>query len=220
MQRCLILGLGLVLLGAPATAQFAPLPPEGRVNAVVCGKLPATIVLDVVLLDNADANLPVKDSFVATLKRRGVRIAPGAALVLTLGIETVREAVSVKPPDLIDVQVGQANEDAARIQPGDNSIGDQGLTKVRANIWSNRRDSVLGGRRRVVEGQMVDQVKLRASLNRRADGRCLWQGDALQELNGANAARAALSLAPFLAGALGKPVRNQPLEALRAQNGG
>lgn len=218
MLRCLI--LGLVLLGTPAAAQLVPPPPEGRVNAIVCGDIPATMVLDVVLLDNADANLPVKDSFVATLRRQGVRIASGAALVLTLGIETVRETVSIKPPDLIEVQVGQANKDAARVAPGDTSIGEQGLTRVRANIWSNRRDSVLGGRRRVVEGEMIDQVKLSASLNRRADGRCLWQGDAVQELNGADAARAARRLAPLLAGLLGKPVRDQPLETLRGPNGG
>ncbi|MEE8333367.1 MAG: hypothetical protein V3R85_05925 [Alphaproteobacteria bacterium] len=218
MLRCLI--LGLILLGTPAAAQFVPPLPEGRVNAIVCGDVPATLVLDVVLLDNADANLPVKDSFVATLRGRGVRIAPGASLVLTLGIETVREAVNVKPPDLVDVQVGQANEDSARTEPGDTSIGEQGMTKVRANIWSNRRDSVLGGRRRVVEGQMVDQVKLSASLNRRADGRCLWQGDAVQELNGANAARAARTLAPFLAHSLGKSIRNRPLETLSGANGG
>ncbi len=217
MLRRLI--LGLVLLGAPAAAQFVPPPPEGRVNAIICGDIPATMVLDVVLLDNADANLPVKDSFVATLRDRGVKISPGANLVLTLGIETVREAVSVKPPDMIEVRVGQANEDAARIEPGDTSVGEQGLTRVRANIWSNRRDSVLGGRRRVVEGEMIDQVKLSASLNRRADGRCLWQGDAVQELNGADAARAARMLAPLLAGSLGKSVRDRPLDTLRGPNG-
>ncbi len=218
MFRCLI--LGLVLLGVPAAAQIVPPPPEGRLNAIVCGEMPATVVLDLVLLDNADANLPVKDSFVATLRRRGVRIAPGAAMVLTLGVETVREAATVKPPDLVEVRIGQGNEDSARTQPGDNSIGEQGMTKIRANIWSNRRDSVLGGRRRVVEGQVIDQVKLSASLNRRDDGRCLWQGDAIQELNGADAARAARLLAPFLAGALGKTVRNRPLGTMRPPDGG
>jgi len=217
MFRCMI--LGLVLLGAPAAAQIVPPPPEGRVNAILCGELPATVELDVVLLDNADENLPVRDSFVAGLARRGVRVAPGAALVLTLGIETLREAARVKPPDLVDVRVGQANRDAAR-RRGDTGVGDQGTANVRANIWSNRSDSVLGGRRHVVEGQMVDQVKLSASLNRRDDGRCLWQGDAVQDLNGADAARAARTLAPYLAGAFGKSVPNRPLEKLRPPGGG
>lgn len=217
MFRCLV--LGLVLLGAPAAAQVVPPPPEGRVNAIRCGELPASVVLEVVLLDNADENLPVKDGFVAGLERRGVRVAPGAPLVLTLGIETVREAARVKPPDLVDVRVGQANQDAARSRR-DTGVGDQGTANVRANIWSNQRDSVLGGRRHVVEGQMIDQVKLSASLNRRDDGRCLWQGDAVQELNGADAAPAARSLAPYLAAAFGKSIANRPLDRIRPAGGG
>lgn len=209
MPRFLI--LVLVLLGTPAAAQLPPLEPEGRVNAFLCGEVPAKAAIDVVLLDNADANLAVKDSFVATLRRQGVRIVPGAALVLTLDIRTVREGQSVKPPDLVDVRVGQPNEDSARPGPNDPGVRDQGLAGVRANIWSNRRDSVLGGRRQVVEGRRVDQVSVNASLNRRVDGRCLWQGDAVQELGGGDAAEAAQSLAPYLARAFGKTVRDRPL---------
>jgi len=213
MFRYLI--LVLALLGGPAAAQTVPPPPEGRLNAILCGELPAGVALEVVLLDNADGNLPVKESFIAGLARRGVTVAPDAPLVLTLGIETVREAAVVKPPDMIDVQVGQGNRDAARTDPADTSVGEQGTANVRANIWSNRSDSVLGGRRHVVEGQMVDEVKLSASLNRRDDGRCLWQGDAVQELDGADAAVTARDLAPYLAAAFGKSVPNRPLRRLR-----
>lgn len=187
-----------VFLAASATARDAP----GRLSSYFCGTMPANLSVEVVLLDNADANLRIKNAFVDRLRRQGVAVQPGAALTLTLEIAAVREFEERgKEESLIELRVGQANRE----------LGQQGDVDLRGSVWSSSQDSLVGGRRKGPASLAVNRVRLTASLNRRADGHCLWQGEAIHELNGREVEPVAMALVPSLVGAFGKTVPPRPI---------
>jgi hypothetical protein len=199
MRATPLTGLFLfVFLAAAATAQEAP----GRLSSYFCGTMPANMSVEVVLLDNSDANLRIKDAFVDRLRRRGVAVQPGAALTLTLEIAAVREFEERgKEESLIELRVGQANRE----------LGQQGDVDLRGSVWSNSQDSLVGGRRKGPASLAVNRVRLTASLNRRADGFCLWQGEAIHELDGQELEPVAMGLVPALVDAFGKTVTPRPI---------
>lgn len=182
-----------LLVSSPARGQSEA--PDGRLNAFSCEKLPSPLKIDVQVLDNAPRYLRFRDKFVEQLVRDGISVMAGAALVLTLEVRTEREL-----------------SDPTKGNIGEVRIGKSGGVSVRGKIWSNTGDSVLGGRKKSADRRAVDRLKVKANLDRRKDGRCLWQGEILHDLYGRDPDKAARRLAPILAGAIGQSVQNQPVE--------
>lgn len=187
-----------VFLAASVTAQEGP----GRLIGTSCGAMPANPSVEIVLLDNVDANVRIKNAFVDGLRRRGVAVQAGAALMLTLEIVPVREFEGAGESNyVIELRVGQANRD----------LGQQGDVNLRGSVWSSSENSLVGGPRKGSPGLAVDRVRLTASLNSRVDGHCLWQGEAVHELNGRELEPVAMALVPSLVGAFGKTVTPRPI---------
>lgn len=208
MRFSLLAGLTLFVLAAlPVAAQDAEPdadPAPGRLSAYYCGSMPSDYSVDVVLLDNKDENLLIKDAFVSGLTRRGVTVREGAPLILTLEIAPVREfEQSDGRRGIIEMRVGQPDYD----------LDQQGDVDVRGSVWSNTRDSLVGGRRGGPSELAVNRLRMVAALNSRVDGRCLWQGEATHELGNREVPELALALVPPLVGAFGKSVAPTPLDA-------
>ena len=198
--------VALVLIGIqPGRAQEAADNVAPRLTAFACGVLPQPLRVDVQVMDNSEQQLRYRDTFVARLHKSGVEVASGAPLLLTLDVRKVVEFDRGEGGDLFELRAGPENED----------IGREGDLFMRGNVWSNHGNSVLGGRKRGPGQLSTDQLQVTASVNRRDNGRCLWQGEVRYNLKGDDADEAAQRIMPILAGALGKTVRDKPVRIVR-----
>lgn len=195
--------LALVFAFLPALPVFPAGPPEGYLTAFVCEKLVGPLQVASRIADNTDENVRLHGLLVERLASRGVTVQPNAALTMSFDVRRVREAEIRKPGDLIDVRVG---EDEERI-----GLGKEGFAKVHMNIWSNAHDSVIGGRRQTVQRHMVDRLRISVAINNRADGRCMWRGEVVQNLDGRDVRRAADKMIPILADSIGTSATQRPI---------
>ncbi len=186
----------------PALPVFSAGPPDGYLTAFVCEKMAGPLQVASRIEDNTDENVRLHGLLVKRLASRGVTVQPSAALTMSFDVRRVREAEIRKPGDLIDVRVGEDEE----------RIGQEGFAKVHMNIWSNARDSVIGGRRETVRSGMVDRLRISVAINSRADGRCLWRGEVVQNLDGRDARRAAEKMIPILADSIGTSATQRPID--------
>ena len=191
-----------VALAAPAYAENdAPPPPRGYLTAFACETLTTPLQLRVEVMDNTDQNLKLKDLLVQRLQKNGAQIVDSSPQVLSLEVAVARQATRNKPGDMVDVRVGGEKPEE----------GTSDYARVRMNIWSSTRDSLLTGRQPSVEEEGFDMLRLRASLNSRADGRCLWQGEIIENLDGEDAYGAAAKVIFHLADAVGQAVNRKPV---------
>lgn len=184
--------IAVALLAAPAAVAQSDNGDAGRLNTYACEKLPSPLKLDVQIFDNAPRYLRLKENFTARLNKRGIVMAADAPLVLTLDVGTERE---FQPTDKRGI--------------GELRVGSGGGVSLRGKIWSNTDDSVLGGRKKSSQRRAVDRLRVTASLNRRDDGRCVWQGEILYALGGGDPDQAAFRFMPPLADAIGQSIRNK-----------
>jgi hypothetical protein len=195
--------IALALIGIqPGQAQQSDDPSaDSRLNAFACEVLPTPLRVDVQILDNAERHVRFRDTFVARLRKAGVEVAGNAPHILTLEVRKVVEFERREGGEFFELRAGQENE----------NIGRDGDLFMRGNVWSNQSDSVLGGRKRDPGQLSTDQLQVNASVNRRDDGRCLWQGEIRHDLKGEDADDTAHQMLPILADALGKTVRNRAI---------
>lgn len=132
------------------------------VSALVLRDIPAPTVLAVEPRDDTDVNLQIARQFEAELKARGIRVDRNAPLAIrfTSGSETA----------LSRGRGGSLGE--ARVE---NDVE----SRVILNLWSNSKDSVVGGRVDPAGGIVDSRFRLRATLDDRRNGERLWQGDAV-----------------------------------------
>lgn len=198
----LALALALALAAPAVAANDAPPPPRGYLTAFACETLAKPLRIHVEAADNSPQNIRLKDLLVKRLTKNGAEIVASSPQVLSLDVAIERQATRDKPPDMVDVRVGNKRPD--------NSVN-RDFARVRMNIWSTTRDSLLTGRQTGVEQQGFDMLQLRASLNSRTDGRCLWQGEIIEDLEGDDPYKAAAKLIPDLADAVGHAVDRKPI---------
>ncbi len=195
---CVSLGLAVSYGAVAQEAEGA----QGLVESRLCGNIPANQPVEVLVLDNSDANLRIRESFAAALRRKGVVVGNGAPLTLTLDILPVREyQQGGGGGDLFELRVGQADREA----------GEQGDIDFRSNVWSSSRNSLVGGRTRGPSALSVNRVRVTALLNRRVGGECLWQGEAEHELGDREVEEVVGRLIAPLADTFGKAVAAHPL---------
>ena len=170
-------------------------------NAYECGSFPKPLSLSVQVLDNAERLLKFKGQFEKELRAAGAKIAANAPAIVTLDVRTVREFQGNRAGPLIELRAGQENS----------NIGQDGTVFFRGNVWSSKNSSVLGGPKRVYGQNSLNRLQVTANINRRNDGRCLWQGEILHNFDGDNADRVTLRIMNILATSLGTTVRNKAL---------
>ena len=198
----LFLALAIALVAPAHAEENAPTPPRGYLTAFACETLTTPLQVKVEAMDNTDQNLRLKDLLVQRLQKNGATVADTSPQVLSLEVAVARQATRNKPGDMIDVRVGGEQPEA----------GTSDYARVRMNIWSSTRDSLLTGRQPSVEEEGFDVLRLRASLNSRADGRCLWQGEIIENLDGEDAYGAAAKVIARLADAVGQAVNRKPID--------
>lgn len=191
--------LAAAALGAPGAAAESP---DGYVTAFSCEPMQRPLSVTPQILDNTDENVRLHGILVERLAERGVTVDDAAGQTMSFNVERVREAAVRKPGDLVDVRVGQEDPD---------DLGREGFASVHMNIWSNSRDSVIGGRRDTVEHRLVDRLHISVTINSKADGRCLWRGEVVQNLDGRDPGRTAEQMIPILTRAIGKSLSQQPI---------
>lgn len=195
-----------LLISALALASALPVlaadPPAGYLTAFVCEQMSKPLSVSSLIQDNTDENVRLHGLLVKRLAKNSVTVGPGANVSMSFEVTRVREAAKRKPGDLIDVRVGEDEE----------NIGQEGFAKVHMNIWSNAKDSVIGGRRETLESRLVDQLRIAIAINSKSDGRCLWRGEVVQNLDGRDASRTADRMIPILADAVGTSVKQKPID--------
>lgn len=192
----LILASIVLAVAVPAAGQ-APSVATARVTAFACAKLPSPLRIEVEAADGSPYADRLKRVLVRSLAARQAIVTPGAPLRLSLYVGLVREPEIRKGRDLGQFSRGNASDQR---------------TRFRINLWSNRRDSVIGGRRDEVLASSVDELHVEITLDDRSDGQCIWQGEAVHRLDGRDELAAAERIIPLLIDRLGRTARAEPVQ--------
>ena len=187
--------IALVLLAVPRVGS-ADEHRRVHVSAYACESLPKPLAVEVDLGDDSESYRKLRDVLVDSLAGRQVAVRDGASLRLSLYLETQRESERRKGRDL--GQFSQGNSSDQR-------------TRFRMTLWSNRQDSVFGGRKDRVLYKAVNELRIAITINDMRNGRCVWQGEAKYDLDGADEFRTAARVIPLLTRQLGRTVKNQTL---------
>ncbi len=196
VNRLIVAAVIVAAAAAPAAAQATD-EPAGRVTAFACESLPSPLKIDIEVPDASAQADRLRRVLVRSLAARRAIVTPGAPFRLNLYVGLVREPEIRKGRDLGRFSRGNANDER---------------TQFRINLWSNRRDSIFGGRRDELLSVAVDKVHVEITLDSRADGRCVWQGEAVYRLDGRDEWAAAEQIIPMLVDRLGRSARAEPIE--------
>jgi hypothetical protein len=194
----MLLRLALTLLLLPGTALASE---RATLSATLFRDLPAGATVGVGIYDDSEANLAVRDAFLAALEGQGVAVAPAGEAVLEL---------------MLDVRVREG-----RLQTTSPTLGEArtnlGESEVEVNVLSNTRDSLLGGRRSDPGTRILREglVNLNAQLRDPAAREILWQGDATTAMDARGVDGLALLLVDPLAEAYGRNAANETVSLAR-----
>jgi hypothetical protein len=207
MQRLtafsLILSLTLVFDATVPEAQGQSLNPTvSRLNAVSCEPLPAPLQTEVIILDDTDQIIAFRKLFEEKLLAKGVAISKTAPTIATLDIKIEREIPVAPRGDPSDLGRSEENR----------GIGREATGSGQGNVWSTKDTSLFGGPKEQSNRLSLNQLQISVDINRRDDGRCLWQGKVLHDFHGDEDANALTAkILPVLAQSLGKTISDRKL---------
>ncbi len=187
MKRFLTI-MALTVLATPAAA-------DGLSSGYVCGQFPPAYNVDVEVNDDSPQMLKIKDSAIRALKRDHTGISDSADLILAIDARTRLEGTKRKKPDLGSVTDGSSERIRARM-----------------NLWSNKRDSIVGGRKTTVIAEAIDEVRVEITVNDKSNGKCVWRGEALHSAGGADTWVVAEKLTLHLIKLIGRSFRDKEFE--------
>ena len=101
-------------------------------------RLPEGFPIELVVFDDSDTNLEIRESLAAALERNGRLIETGAPLELSLESAIVQPEFSESAPSLGRIRAGNENQTGNR--------GSEHGVAAEVNVWSSSKDSLLGGR--------------------------------------------------------------------------
>ncbi|NQU71830.1 MAG: hypothetical protein HQ514_14850 [Rhodospirillales bacterium] len=189
-----LLGAALLAIASPSHAGAAH---PGWLTAFACGKLPTPLTVEVDAQDDNQQSRQLKKSLIKALTDRKARITANAPLIVSLHVETVREGAQYKGRDLGEFSRGNRSDER---------------TKFRMNLWSNRKDSVIGGRKDTLLSQGLNELHVAIEIHDKSNGQCVWQGQAKLDLDGRDEFSTTRQIIPLLVTTLGKTVRAEPLK--------
>lgn len=195
----------LICLSGGAMAQTTPTAEQGGyITAFSCTSLPTPLSVEVVTFDDSDPALKLQSLLVKQLQTRKIELDSDAPLRLSIDMHVAFERARQRRPDLIRLSR------RAR-PPEDSTLHEDYETRAEVNIWSTRRDSLAGGRRPTVIGRNLEQLRLALAVHDKSTGRCLWQGEAVIDLNGRDRWAEAMRILPQLVASIGKAETRKPL---------
>lgn len=195
MLNRLVLAAALLAVAVPAAGQGTG-KPAGRVTSFACASLPASLNVSVETPDAPAQADRLRRVLVESLAARRAVVSADAPLQLSLYVGLVRGP-----------EIGEGNvlNQIDRDDEGDENI------QIRVDIWSNRRNSVIGGRRDLHPTTDVDKLRIEITLDSRTDGRCVWQGNAEYRLDGRDEIATAEKMIPLLVERLGRSAKAEPI---------
>ena len=195
MVNRLALAAVLIATAIPAAGQGVE-KPAGRVTSFACVALPSPLNISVETPDAAAQTDRLRRVLVKSLGTRQAVVSPGAPLKLSLYVGLVRGP-----------EIGEGSE-LDLIDSDDES--DENI-QIRVDLWSNRRNSVIGGRRDLNPTVDVEKLRIEITLDSRANGRCVWQGNAEYRLDGRDETATAEKMIPLLIERLGRSAKAEPI---------
>jgi hypothetical protein len=187
MKRFLSITI-FTLIATPAMA-------DGLLSGYACGQMPATYKINVEVADDSPQMLRIRDTAIQALKRKQAQLSGSAELVLAIDTHTLREGAKRKKRDLGSVTDGSSEHIRARM-----------------NLWSNRKDSIIGGRRDGLTKGALDEVCVEITINDKSSGKCVWRGEALYGSAGEDQWVIAEKTVLKLIDVLGRDIRDQKFE--------
>lgn len=176
------------------------------ITAFACGDLPKRPSVQVISTDDSGEALALRKRLVSVLRARGVKVNSKARLRLTIETRREVEATPARKPDLVEL----SRRDQEPVEGGP---GGGYETRVEVNIWSSRKDSLVGGRTSGKTGRVYEQLQMEISINDRHSGACLWKGTAFHNLAGRALWREAKRVVGPLVRSIGKKAARKPFIA-------
>lgn len=202
--RCAAIAAAALLVAGPLPAAEGQLAQAsagaGRVNSTLYHQLPEGFPVEVIVFDDNELNVDIRDRFTEELAKAGHLSAVDAPLELSFETEVVTGSIATHKPSL--GRIGGSSEEEV------GNRGSRSGVDVEINVWSNTQDSVLGGRKSESTSRET-LYRLVAQLRDRATGRVLWRGEAVCTMVTSDQKRLARSMVPPLVGAYGASVKDQ-----------
>ncbi len=194
----IVLAVTMSLAGvAAAGVALAQSAATAVLNAVLYRPIPAGAAVHVRTLDDSPQHQDLKRRFEAALRDRGYAIDPAPT----------RLVITVEPRD----QIGFWNYQSGALieaQRGYDRIARKDLDSYMVNLYNSRQGGLINRPDRP-SGVNPSRFRLEARLEDRSDGRTLWQGWTSAELTVGDGQSLWTAMAPPLAGAVGRTVREQ-----------
>lgn len=160
----------------------------GQLVAFACGTMPEQAQLDVQLFDDTPREKALRDTIEGELTRDGYTVAAVGNIRVTFEGAMERDLDPSREGYL--GQLRSTNRE----------------TEFRLNMWSSSGNSVIGGVQR--PGSAAPSFyKLTVFAHDKANGRCLWQGEARHPMEGNNEADIARRLVPVVLRHFGQTVQ-------------
>lgn len=184
-----------LLTTAAFIAFVSPAAAEGILSGYACGTMPTAYKVEVEVGDDSAQMLEIRTSAIQALKKKRAEVSGSAELVLAIDIHTLREGAVRKKPDL-------------------GSVTDSSSERIRArmNLWSNKRDSIIGGRKSGFVRGALDEIRIEITINDKSTGKCIWRGEALYDTAGLDQWVVAEKSVLRLIDALGQDIRDREFE--------
>jgi hypothetical protein len=184
-----------ILLIAALAAFSTHAAADGVLSGYACGQMPATFKVDIEVGDDSEQMLKIQKLITRVLQQKQAKVSGSANLVLAIDVLTRREGTIRQKPNL-------------------GSVSDGSREQIRAwmNVWSNKSESLIGGRKAgVVEGT-ADDVRVEITINDKSNGKCIWRGDSVHSGAGEDQWIFAEKSALRLIDEIGRDFRDRPFE--------
>ena len=189
----ILLSAALLAIAMPSHAATAQ---PGSLTAFACGKLPSPLWVEVDAQDDSRQSARLKNALIKALIADRTLITANAPLKVSLHVETLRESARYKGRDLGEFSRGNRNAER---------------TKFRMNLWSNRKDSVIGGRKDAILSRGLDELHVAIEIHDKSNGQCVWRGQARLDLDGQDEFSTARRIITLITRSIGKTIRAAPL---------
>jgi hypothetical protein len=165
---------------------------DATISTLECEPLTKNASIQLNPADDSDLYLSVKKAVRDAVEQSGHPVAEKAPLELYYSLAETAVEVREAGPSLGHLEVRTVNREVR--------------SQLLVNIWSNKQDSLIGGRR-TESGVRVSNVLIATfELNRLDNGRCVWRGEGAVELGAVTAQDVARSLATAVASRIGQAI--------------
>jgi len=165
---------------------------DATISTQVCEPLKRNAGLQLTPADDSDLYLSVKDGLEDTLRKIGYPVDKKAGLDMYYSLVETAVEIRGEGPTLGQLDVRTVNRDAR--------------AQLLVNLWSNQKDSILGGRRTESGLRVSNVLIVTLELNAEQDGRCIWRGEGAVELGAVAARDIAATLTQAVAKRIGEAI--------------